>query len=97
MHASLEVAWDTAEEIMRMGHRRVAPRTDADTFLEILEAEAQQPSTAPFVHGFPFFLYAGFCRVEVCFVWRCLPATKNRSLEDISGRWSIKDAQNYGS
>jgi len=45
-----------------------------------------------FGHGFPFFLYAGFCLVEVCFVWRCLPETKNRSLEEISSWWSTKDA-----
>ena len=39
-----------------------------------------------FWHGFPFFLYAGFCLIEMCFVWCCLPETKNRSLEEIS-RW----------
>jgi len=45
-----------------------------------------------FGHGFPFFLYAGFCVVEVCFAWRCLPETKNRSLEEISSWWGTKDA-----
>ena len=52
---------------------------------------------AHFGHGFPFFLYAGFCLVEMCFVWRCLPETKNRSLEEISGWWSAKDVQSHGS
>ena len=47
---------------------------------------------AHFGHGFPFFLYAGFCIVEMCFVWRSLPETKNRSLEEISGWWNSKDA-----
>jgi SP family xylose:H+ symportor-like MFS transporter len=47
---------------------------------------------AHFGHGFPFFLYAGFCVVEMCFVWRSLPETKNRSLEDISNWWKPKDA-----
>jgi sugar porter (SP) family MFS transporter len=46
---------------------------------------------AHFGHGFPFFLYAGFCIVEICFVWRCLPETKNRSLEEISNWWKSKD------
>lgn len=52
---------------------------------------------AHFGHGFPFFLYAGFCLVEMCFVWRCLPETKNRSLEEISGWWNAKDVENHGS
>jgi hypothetical protein len=56
MQASLEVAWVTTEQIVRVGHRRVAARTGADTFLEILEAEAQQPSRSLSVHGFPCFL-----------------------------------------
>lgn len=41
-----------------------------------------------FGHGFPFFLYALFCGVEAWFVGRCLPETKNRSLEEISAWWS---------
>jgi MFS transporter, SP family, xylose:H+ symportor len=45
-----------------------------------------------FGHGFPFFLYAGFCIVETCFVWLWLPETKSRSLEEISNSWSTKDA-----
>ena len=47
---------------------------------------------AHFGHGFPFFLYAGFCVAEIWFVWRSLPETKNRSLEEISSWWSAKDA-----
>jgi len=45
---------------------------------------------AHFGHGFPFFLYAGFCVAEIWFVWRNLPETKNRSLEEISRWWSVK-------
>ena len=44
--------------------------------------------TRRFGHGFPFFLYAAFCIVEIWFVWRNLPETKNRSLEEISAWWS---------
>jgi sugar porter (SP) family MFS transporter len=43
-----------------------------------------------FGHGFPFFLYAGFCMAEIWFVARNLPETKNRSLEEISVWWSLK-------
>jgi SP family xylose:H+ symportor-like MFS transporter len=47
---------------------------------------------ARFGHGFPFFLYGGFCVAEIWFVWHSLPETKNRSLEEISSWWSAKDA-----
>jgi SP family xylose:H+ symportor-like MFS transporter len=47
---------------------------------------------AHFGHGFPFFVYAGFCVVEIWFVWRNLPETKNRSLEEISSWWSKQEA-----
>jgi MFS transporter, SP family, xylose:H+ symportor len=47
---------------------------------------------AHFGHGFPFFLYSGFCVAEIWFVWRSLPETKNRSLEEISSWWSSKEA-----
>jgi SP family xylose:H+ symportor-like MFS transporter len=40
-----------------------------------------------FGHGFPFFLYAGFCLLEIVFVWRSLPETKNRTLEQIATWW----------
>lgn len=40
-----------------------------------------------FGHSAPFFLYASFCVVEIWFVWRNLPETKNRSLEEISTWW----------
>lgn len=43
---------------------------------------------AHFGHGFPFFLYAGFCLVEIVFVAQFLPETKNCSLEQIAAWWS---------
>jgi sugar porter (SP) family MFS transporter len=50
-----------------------------------------------FGHGFPFFLYGGFAILEVCFVWRNLPETKNRSLEEISSWWISRDCLSDGS
>ncbi|WP_421722820.1 sugar porter family MFS transporter [Bauldia sp.] len=38
---------------------------------------------AVFNHAFPFLLYAGFCLLAVIFVYRFIPETKGRSLEDI--------------
>lgn len=42
-----------------------------------------------FHHGFPFFFYALFCVAEALFVWRVLPETKNRSLEEIGASWTV--------
>lgn len=50
-----------------------------------------------FGHGFPFFLYSAFCVLEMWFVWRCLPETKNRSLEEISSWWNSEGYITYGS
>jgi sugar porter (SP) family MFS transporter len=43
-----------------------------------------------FHHGFPFFVYAAFCFLQILFVWIMLPETKNRSLEEISESWRLK-------
>lgn len=40
-----------------------------------------------FHHGFPFFLYAGFCLATIVLVWRWVPETKGRSLEQIEEHW----------
>lgn len=40
-----------------------------------------------FNHGFPFLLYAFFCFVLIVVVWRFIPETKGRSLEDIERDW----------
>ncbi len=40
-----------------------------------------------FGHSFPFLLYACFCFAEIGFVWRALPETKGRSLEEIGAYW----------
>ncbi len=40
-----------------------------------------------FHHGFPFFLYAGFCVVTILVVWRFVPETKGQSLEAIEKHW----------
>lgn len=39
-------------------------------------------------NSFPFFVYAGFCVVEVVFVWKLIPETKGRSLEEIAQSWT---------
>jgi MFS transporter, SP family, xylose:H+ symportor len=43
---------------------------------------------AHFGHGFPFFIYAFFCVIEVWFVFTFVRETKNRSLEEIEQYWN---------
>jgi sugar porter (SP) family MFS transporter len=41
-----------------------------------------------FNHGFPFFIYAGFCVVLAIFVIAVVPETKGRTLEEIEASWT---------
>ena len=40
-----------------------------------------------FHHAFPFWVYAGFCVVLVGVVWRVVPETKGKTLEEIEKQW----------
>ena len=41
-----------------------------------------------FNHAFPFYVYAAFCAVLMLVVWRLVPETKGRTLEEIEEGWS---------
>jgi SP family xylose:H+ symportor-like MFS transporter len=43
-----------------------------------------------FNHGFPFYVYAGFCLVLVLTIWKTVPETKGRSLEEIERSWGVR-------
>jgi MFS family permease len=40
-----------------------------------------------FHHAFPFYVYGAFCVVLVVVLWRWVPETKGKSLEEIEGGW----------
>lgn len=40
-----------------------------------------------FNHAFPFYVYALFCLVLILVLWRLVPETKGRSLEEIERSW----------
>ena len=40
-----------------------------------------------FHHAFPFWLYSGFSAILLIFVWRFVPETKGKSLEQIEKMW----------
>lgn len=42
---------------------------------------------AKFHHAFPFWVYAAFCVVLVLFVWKIVPETKGKTLEEIEKNW----------
>ncbi|RPI27939.1 MAG: MFS transporter [Acidobacteria bacterium] len=42
---------------------------------------------ATFRQAFPFWVYGALCVVEILFVWRMVPETKGKSLEEIERMW----------
>ena len=40
-----------------------------------------------FNHGFPFYIYAVFCVVLFILMWKVVPETRGRSLEEIERSW----------
>jgi sugar porter (SP) family MFS transporter len=40
-----------------------------------------------FNHAFPFYVYAAFCLVLILVLWRLVPETKGRTLEEIEDSW----------
>jgi SP family xylose:H+ symportor-like MFS transporter len=40
-----------------------------------------------FHHGFPFWVYGSLCAVLVIFVWKFVPETKGKTLEEIEKHW----------
>ncbi|HEY1765504.1 MAG TPA: sugar porter family MFS transporter [Opitutaceae bacterium] len=45
-----------------------------------------------FNHAFPFYIYAAFCAVLLLVVWRFVPETKGRTLEQIERMWNPEPA-----
>ncbi len=41
-----------------------------------------------FNHAFPFYVYAAYCVILVFVVWRVVPETKGKSLEEIEKSWN---------
>jgi len=49
---------------------------------------------ATFHRAFPFWLYGVFCVVLLVFVWRLLPETKGKTLEEIEKHWTTLTIDN---
>lgn len=46
--------------------------------------------------GFPFWLYGAMCVVTILFVWKFVPETKGRKLEDMEALWRKKSELEIG-
>lgn len=44
-----------------------------------------------FNHAFPFYIYAVFCLALILVLWRLVPETKGRSLEEIERSWTRRE------
>ena len=51
--------------------------------------DENQALIAQFNHGFPFYVYSLFCLALVITIWKAVPETKGRSLEEIERSWNI--------
>jgi SP family xylose:H+ symportor-like MFS transporter len=40
-----------------------------------------------FHNAFPFWIYGLLCVALILFIWRCVPETKGKTLEEIEKRW----------
>lgn len=50
--------------------------------------EGSQWLKEKFHYGFPYWVYAAFCVISLLFVWRLLPETKGKTLEEIEQSWT---------
>jgi len=51
--------------------------------------------TAQFHHGFSYWIYGAMGILSAFFVWKLVPETKGKSLEEIEGFWRKKTAVSY--
>lgn len=51
---------------------------------------------ALFNHGFAYWIYGGVAFAAALFVWKLVPETKNRSLEEIESLWAPHASDNRG-
>jgi len=38
----------------------------------------------------PYFIFASFCVIAMIFVWKLVPETKGKTLEEMEALWSVK-------
>ena len=49
-----------------------------------------QYNATEFNGALPYFIFAAFCVITIVFVWRMVPETKGKSLEELESFWDAK-------
>jgi SP family galactose:H+ symporter-like MFS transporter len=85
------VVWTLIAEIYpnRVRGRAVAVATAANWAAAFLVTEFFLSVVDAIGEATTFFLFALMCAVTFAFVWKLVPETKGRSLEEIQTRWAI--------
>ena len=71
----------TRQARVSLRHLAAAAVLVAQFFLSVVDAIGESTT---------FFLFAFFCVVTYVFVWKYVPETKGKSLEEIQERWVLK-------
>jgi sugar porter (SP) family MFS transporter len=86
------IVWTIISEIYpnRVRGRAIAVATAVNWFSAFIVAQFFLSVVDAIGESTTFFLFSGFCVVTYVFVWRLVPETKGRSLEEIQERWIMK-------
>jgi MFS family permease len=85
------VVWTLISEIYpnRVRGRAIAVATAVNWFSAFIVAQFFLSVVDAIGESTTFFVFAAFCVVTYVFVWRFVPETKGRSLEEIQERWVV--------
>jgi sugar porter (SP) family MFS transporter len=85
------IVWTIISEIYpnRVRGRAIAVATAVNWFSAFIVAQFFLSVVDAIGESTTFFLFAAFCVVTYVFVWRYVPETKGRSLEEIQERWVV--------
>lgn len=85
------VVWTLISEIYpnRVRGRAIAVATAVNWFSAFLVAQFFLSIVDAIGEATTFFVFSGLCAVTYVFVWRLVPETKGRSLEEIQERWVV--------
>jgi sugar porter (SP) family MFS transporter len=86
------IVWTIISEIYpnRVRGRAIAVATAVNWFSAFIVAQFFLSVVDAIGESTTFFLFSAFCVVTYVFVWRLVPETKGRSLEEIQERWIMK-------
>jgi len=85
------IAWTLISEIYpnRVRGRAISIATAVNWLAAFLVAQFFLSIVDAIGESTTFFLFSALCIVSFAFVWRLVPETKGRSLEEIQERWVV--------